>query len=222
MHLRKKSVILVLAVIFCIICAGSVFAQTLVYKNIISGKEFNSESVTTKADNGYAVKITNSSNKTESIFNTDTAFSNLKWKCTNPEEGTDFVAERSGNVIMLSGSFKNKKVEEKYKIDEIAWYQDWGLGLKSFINSDKDSTLFWSIDPNKLRIAKFEAKKEKTEKVPVNGQDIETVYVKANLTGFLKLFWSGEMWFKKTNGTAVIYKMNPKDPKDISQLLEEK
>ena len=175
-------------------------------------------------ENGYLIKTT-TANRDEMTYYTDPFFSTLKWKYYNPESGTDISAERLENTIHITGQFKNKKYEEKIKIDNLPWYQDkdWGLGLKSFINSDKDSTLFWSIDQNSFRIAKFEAKKEKPEIIDINGQKTESIHVKLSLAGWMKVFWGGgEMWFRKSDGRLVLEKMNPDDPNEITQLIEER
>ncbi len=219
---QQKFFAIVSTFIFSVLFSSVSFAETLIYKVTTSGKESISETIITKADNGYVVKMKNDSNKDEHICDTDLSFSLIKWKYNKPENGTDISADRSGNTISITGQFKNKKYEEKSKINELPWYQAWGLGLKAFINSDKDKTYFWSIDPNSLRIAKFEAKKMRMEKIQVSGKEIESVYVTLNLTGFLKAFWSGgEMWFRKSDGRFVYQKMNPEEPQDNMQLISE-
>jgi hypothetical protein len=96
------------------------------------------------------------------------------------------------------------------------------LGLKPFIISGKDTTRFWSIDPDKLRIAKFEAKKDKIETIDMNGQKIESTCVKLSLAGWMKAFWSGGvMWFRNSDGIQILSKMDSKTPEDKTQLVQE-
>jgi hypothetical protein len=42
-----------------------------------------------------------------------------------------------------------------------------------------------------LRIAKFEAKKEKKETIDINGQRMESMRVNLSLVGWIKIFWGG-------------------------------
>ena len=129
----------------------------------------------------------------------------LKWNYEDPANGTDIFAERIGNSISITGQYKNEEYEDQLEVDNDPWYQDWGLGLQAFITSDNATTTFWSMSSNDLKkITKFEVYKEKIEKLQINGEKIETVYVKISLPGALKLFWSGDMWFRKSDGTSVI------------------
>lgn len=201
---------------------STTYAQTLSYHVTEPGKEHNEEIDIIKSKNGYLVKrIT--VGRSEMTYHTDPSFSVFSWKYSNLKNGTDISAIRSENMISIAGQLKNEKYEKEFKIDDLPWYQEWGLGLKAFIQSDKNSTRYWSIDPNKLRIATFEAKKKKIEIIKNNGEEIESIYVKISLTGFLKLFWSADMWFRRSDGTHVYSRMKrgPVGPIMTVQLIKE-
>ena len=223
MSSQQKIFTKLIVLLIGILCTNITFAQTLLYKETTSGRDSNIETVINRVENGYLVKVINS-NKDEMTYYTNASFSVLKWKYDNPENGTDISAGRSGNTISITGQFESRKYEEKLMIDHLPWYQDWGLGLKAFIASDKNSTCFWFINLHDLKKTKFEACKKKIEIIEVNGQEIESVYVKISLTGWMKVLWSGAMWFRKSDGTYVYSKMKeqgPTGPITIRQLIKE-
>ncbi len=202
---------------------GAVFAATLIYKETTSEKDFNREIEVGKTDNGYLVKTVYGT-KDEMTIYTDPSFSVVKLKCYNPDNGTDITAERYGNAISVSGRFNNKRHDDKLKIDDLPWCQEVSLGLKSFIVSDKKTTQFWLMNPENFKATKFELNKEKTETIDVGDQKIESVHVKMTFTGFMKPFWSGNMWFRKSDGTYIFSKFTtgPGKPVTTTSLLEEK
>lgn len=114
-------------------------------------------------------------------------------------------------------------MQEGIKISNLPWYQDWGLQLKEFIVSDKKSTEFWTIEPGKWRAGKFEIKKENVELIEINNQDVETIHTKISLAGWMmKMFWSGDIWFRKSDGIHIYSKTDPDDTKKYTQFVEER
>ncbi len=201
------------------------FGQALLYRETTEGKDFTREMTIDTLENGYLIKTT-TVERDEMTYYTDPSFSFLKWEYHNPENGTDISAERLGNTIFITGQFKNEKYEGKLRIDDLPWYQDpsWGIGLRAFVNSDKNSTCFWAMNPNNLRIYKFEAKKEGIETIEVNGRGIESVYVRVTMAGWMKVMWHGDIWFRKSDGTYVFSKIGkgPRAPVTTVQLIREK
>lgn len=223
MSTQKKIITQLIIFLLCILYTNIAYTQTLIYKTIDSGKEFIIEIIVNKFDDGFLIKTTDSY-KNEMTYNSDPLFSILKWEYYNSEKGIDISAKRSENTILLTGRRKNKKYEKKYKIGKLPWYQDWkwGLELKTFINSDKNSICFSTIDPDRLWTGRLEVKKEKIEMIELNGKMIETVHAKISIKGWKKIFWSGgDMWFRKSDGTFIFGKMDPGDPQATIQLIKE-
>ena len=222
MSTQQKILTKLIILLLCIICTNIAYAQTLLYKESTSEKDFIREIAIRKLENGYLVKTT-TVNKDEMTYNTDASFSVLKWKYYNHENGTDISAERLENEIYITGQLNNKKYEKKLKIENLPWYQEWGLGLKSFIVSDKNSTSFLSLSQNNLKIYKFEAKRDKIEIINVNGKESESVYVKITFTGWMKIFGHQDKWFRKSDGTYIYGKEGGlTEPPTTIQLIEEK
>ena len=90
--------------------------------------------------------------------------------------------------------------------------------------TNKETIHFWTLDSNFHQVVKFEAKKEKSETIELNNQKIESVYVRLRLTGIKKLLWSGDMWFRKTDGVFLSSKMKngPTGPITVMQLIDER
>ena len=120
---------------------GILSAQTLTYKKNNSSKESNSILEIKKKDVGYLINRYHK--KVINVYITDNYFSTLKWTKTDPVNNTDMTVERKNNQIFVSGKLNNEKIDKTFKVDDLPWYQEWRLGLKDFINSKKDETIFW-------------------------------------------------------------------------------
>ena len=59
--------------------------------------------------------------------------------------------------------------------------------------------------------------------IDMNGQQKESMRVKLSLVGWIKMFWSGgNMWFREADGSLLYSKMDPDEPQEYIQLIEEK
>jgi hypothetical protein len=121
--------------------------------------------------------------------NSSLPVSDLKWILKDHDKNISISAYRTGKYITLSGIFKNKIYNKKYKIDTHPWYQDWPSGIKNLIYSGKNSLIFWSIDPETLKIARFKAVIKKQGNVNIHNKKF--LYVNIFLTGLQRLFWKG-------------------------------
>jgi hypothetical protein len=224
MTAKQKIFSILIILLIGSMCTKITFAQTLLYKITTSNKEFNRKTVITKLDNGYLIKTSNLLNKDESTYSTDLSFSIIQWNFHSSEKGANIFAKRMDNIIFVTGQIKDKQINEKIEIDNLPWYQEWGWGLRAHIISNKEPIRFWTLNSNFQQIAKFEAKKEKPETIELNGQKIESVYVKIRLTGVMKLLWSGDMWFRKSDGVFLYSKMKDGStgPITIMQLINER
>lgn len=224
--MTAKQKIFPIVIIFLIgsLCPKITYAQTLIYRITTSNKEANRKTVITKLSDGYLIKTSNSLNKDESTYSTDFSFSILHWNFQSLERGVNVSAKRMDNIIFVTGQIKDNQINEKFEIDNLPWYQEWGWGLRPNIISNKDTVRFWTLNSDFQQIAKFEAKKEKPETIELNGQKIESLYVKIRLTGVRKLLWSGDMWFRKSDGAFLYSKMKngPTGPITIMQLINER
>lgn len=222
MKLHILTIIISFSCIFCIFYNNAILAKTLVYKETTGSKSHTNEITISSASDGYLIKTTNIKETTE--HNIDSKFALLMWKYKTTEKETDINSKRVGNVIYTKGMFEGEQIEKELKVDKYPWYQEWGLSLESFITSDKKSTYFWSINPDNLAITKFIATKEKTETIKVNGEKVETIYVKITFPGLLSLVWHGDFWFRNSDGREVCSKLkqSPFACQTVSELINEK
>lgn len=72
-------------------------------------------------------------------------------------------------------------------------------------------------------IAKFKAVKLGEEKIEVMGEKIDAIHIKITLAGLLEAFFTGNYWFRKTDGRTVIEEI-PQGPEALltrSELIKE-
>ncbi len=169
MNAKQKKCSILVFLLIGLLCTKAGYAETLLYKITASDKESDRKTVISKVENGYLVKSSNSLNKDESTFRTDLSFSILEWNLRSPGRGINVSAKRMNNIISVTGQIRDKQINEKFEIDSLPWYQEWGWGLRTHIISEKDTLPFWSLNSNFQQIAKFEAKKEKPEMFDLNG-----------------------------------------------------
>ena len=150
MKIQQKILAVVLIILLNLGVLGATSAETLTYKAARSGKESFRKAKIEKTGKSYVITLTDSLNDTQNTFETDQSLSLLKWRSERSEEGTDITAVREGNRISITGMFKNEDYEKEFRINDSPWYQDWGLGLRFFINSDNDTTRFWSMTTLKM------------------------------------------------------------------------
>jgi hypothetical protein len=206
--------------------AETICAQTFIYKINSGEKEYFRKVVISKSESNYLLKISNTFNRDERIYNTDSSFAVLNWNFRNSETGTDLTAKRIENTIVVTGQFGNKKIDEKFEIDGSPWCQEWSLMLRGFALSDKNAIRVWTIDSSKFHdVHAFHANKEKMETIEVAGRKIEALHVKVRLKGMMKYLWSGNIWFRKSDGAFLFSRMTsngPTGPLTVVQLISEK
>ena len=179
--------------------SASVSGEHLTYKG---SDGTTGETTVSRTETGYS--IVSKAGAWDHEITTDSSFSTLQWMYHDAAEGTAITATRSGDTIVVDGMFKGKKIQATDRIDRDPWYQDWGIGLKSFVLGNDTTFSFWSINPNDVKqMGKFDAKKEGDESLVVNDAATETKRVRVALQGFLSLFFSADYWFRRSDGVLV-------------------
>jgi len=180
-------------------CTTQAMAEKLVYK--VSDGSIGETAITANAD-GYL--IASRVGEWDHEVTTDNSFSTLRWAYHKLKDGTDVVFTRSENTLTGDGIYKGKKFQKVYQIDAEPWYEEWGVGLKSFVMGTENKSIFWSINPNDPnQIGKFEATRLNKQTFVINETAVEVVHVKVSLQGILSLFYSADYWFRASDGTVV-------------------
>ena len=182
-------------------------------------------------DMGYTIFLTTETkegNVTQEFF-LDKKLATVSWNYDDPKAKTKVHAARKDKKITLSGSDRGKGIEKTFAVDELAWNQLFNLGLEQFALNKEDTVKFWAIGvkgPGNMKITRFKVKKKSKEPIllTVGNQKMPAVYMTISLTGFLSMFWTGEYWFRSTDGVFLRYKgkNKPGAPVSFMQLVTEK
>jgi hypothetical protein len=133
----------------------------------------------------------------------DGAWETLRWKVTNPHEGTDYVGTRNGNTLVIEGTHHGEPVSKEIEIDEKPFFSNPSLGLEGFVRSGEEKMEFRTLRPDNLSEYKMKAQVKEVENITVNGEEIEAVRVKWGLTGLKAMFYSQTLWFRKADGVLL-------------------
>jgi hypothetical protein len=197
-------------------------AEILTYR-ITTGDKVEYEKYTSiTTDTGYKI-----SSEFEEII-ADRDFRQLRWNRKGTDDAhnpMDVTATRDGNRVLLTGSYKGKRIEKNYPINRYPWSQCAQFSLESFVRSGDASSRFWAISIHDLDIFEMEARNTGTETVRINGKNIETIRVRIGPTGFASAFWHADYWYRKTDFRYIRYEAvngMPGTPPTIKELIEEK
>lgn len=142
----------------------------------------------------------------------------VRWEMSRPAIGTEYVAERNGNELLVQGSIKGKNLQKRVKLDKHPLYFNPSICLQAFARSDKDEREFRVLHPEKFSTYKMKAEKKGVETVTVNGQQFEAIRVKWRLTGLMSRLYSQTDWYRRSDG--VYLKSQPSDG-EYHKLIQE-
>ena len=129
-----------------------------------------------------------------------------KWHYEHFSDKTDIIAEKEGEYIKLTGTFKGKEQNKTFKIGDGLWYQMMDMAMPAFIASDEEEIVFYSIGTGNNRgamgLGEFAAKKAGEEIIKVNGEEYDCVKITFVLTAF-SWAWTGFYWYDKKTGQLI-------------------
>jgi hypothetical protein len=210
------------------IAAGLVFlscavvgaaAEHLVFR---SADGASSEVLVRQRDDGYSIALKAPGVDSETV--TDGSFAAAQWTYHDSARAADITCERSENSITIRGLLEGRKIGKTHAIDGNPWYQDWGLGLRRFILGHERTWRFWSINPaDPGMVARFDATKEGTESLILDGSPVQTVRVKVALPGLLSIFFRTSFWFRASDGVLMRWEFpqGPGKPSMVTNLVRE-
>jgi hypothetical protein len=195
----------------------NIYEKGAIYKNIVK---------IDKIEDGYYLKstVTKEEDKdfiTEAKLNKD--FETVEWKLKDLKKNMDVTAVREGNKIIITGMFDGKEDNKKeIGIDDRPWHQIFQLGLMKFAITDtkEKSIEFWGLRPdNPGSSGVLAASKDKIETIEINGKKMEASKLRIGLAGWLSIFWTGDYWFRLSDGLYI----KAKPAGNVSaELIEEK
>ncbi len=142
----------------------------------------------------------------EETFHVARNLSCTDWHYKRPSDQTDLFAQKDGDCIKLSGTFKGKAQDKTFKIGDGLWYQMMDMAMPAFIASEEKQIVFYSIGTGNNRgameLGEFAAEKAGEETITVNGQSYDCVKITFVLTAF-SWAWTGFFWYDKKSGQLV-------------------
>ena len=163
--------------------------------------------IVTKEKSGNHHVLTLEEHKLHSRHVFDTQVGTEQWALRDDKSDHNFVAQRDGDLIRISGTFRGEPVDKEVDIDDDVWFNKLDHGLSTFAVSDQQEISFWvlkllsDLDPIKMT-----AEKEGVEQIEVGGRSYEAVKVKLILDHFiLSKLWSARCWYRTSDGLFLRY-----------------
>ena len=125
----------------------------------------------------------------------------FEWNFKDPKNDSELKAVRDGNRIIINGRYKGKELKKEHYIDDRPWHQLFTWELDHFLLSKETRLEFWAIRPDNPESAGIlVAYKDKEEKLMLNGEEVDAINAKVTLAGLLSIFWTGDYWYRKSDG----------------------
>ena len=154
----------------------------------------------------------------------DASRATFRYNYQSPERNTAYSATREGNEIVLQGTLQGRPLLRKFAIDSHPWFQAMEWSLQPFVVSGSSQPLvFWVVQPFEGAVYLMQAREEKAEEVPVDGQTREAMRVRVSPRGILSALWSSLYWFRPSDGAFLRYEAVrglPGTPKTVVELIK--
>jgi hypothetical protein len=203
-------------------------AETLTYHEVEGEITVIHTIAITPAPPGYSVELASRRSGDGMVrqkFLTAADLSTLSWTFSDPARQMELDARLQGEVIILSGTLRGKKVDKKFAAAGPPWNQLFQMGLGPFVLAGDKKYQFRSIGtqgPGEMKIGKFTVTRQDDERITLGGQEVSAVHLRISLSGLLSIFWHGDYWFRKSDGRFLHYrgKNRPGGPVAVSELVE--
>lgn len=198
--------------------------QLYVYQEITDGKTSNCICQFEPLNTGYSITVIYTDSKYK--MKTDHEYNVCSCEVIHNNSENTLHGKRVDKFIHVSKDDLTMKKE----IGKLKWFQTPFL-LAGFIQTGKKRTSFVQVaeydedkDGLNISIMKMVAKKEKQEKINVNGKMIDAVKTTITLPGIKSLFWKITYWYRLSDGMVVKYadvRGGPGTPKTTGTLIKE-
>ena len=125
------------------------------------------------------------------------------WQMADPAAGSVLHGERSGDVIHVTGTLKNRKVDREVRVDGAPWYQVFGPLMDELLVAGLDQKEFWVVNPGDLAPHKMQVKRAGRERITLRGSAIDAVRIHFSPAGALAPFWGADFWYRQSDGLYV-------------------
>jgi hypothetical protein len=125
------------------------------------------------------------------------------WEMSDAKAGSALHGQRTGDVIHVTGTLKNKKVDRDVKVDPAPWYQIFGPLLEELLPAGSAQQEFWVVNPDDLSAHKMQVKRAGTERITIRGAPVDTKKIHFSPAGALSPFWGADFWYRQSDGAWV-------------------
>jgi hypothetical protein len=125
------------------------------------------------------------------------------WQMTDAAAGTSLHGRRTGDVIHVTGTLKNRTVERDVRVDAAPWYQVFGPLLEELLPEGAAQQEFWVVDPGDFAPHKMQVKRAGSEKVTIKGIAVDAARIHFSPAGALAPFWGADFWYRQGDGMYV-------------------
>ena len=117
----------------------------------------------------------------------------------------DLTATKDGKNVILKGIFGEKNIDTIVKLDDDPWKQSMSYSLSEFALSEEEKIEYWIIRLDKFKGVKMQAEKAGTDDITIDDILYHTIKVKISAAGLRSKFWSGNYWFRISDGLFLKY-----------------
>ncbi len=190
------------ACVFLLLCAASAAAQEARWYVQTRGPRARTvEYGTARTDGDMDIHSGDSRQGEGDAIHWRAGVGTVSWRRIDEQAGTDFRAEREGNVIRVSGSLRNRKVSRENRIDAAPWYQIFGPAILDLLPTGTREREFWTVDPEKLSAHKMLVKRVGVERITVRGFIADAFKIHFSPAGALAPFWGADFWYRQSDWT---------------------
>lgn len=125
------------------------------------------------------------------------------WRLSDSKSGDELRAKRSGDVIHVTGTLKNRPVDRQVRVDSAPWYQVFGPLMEELLPAGISQREFWVLDPADLAPHKMQVRRAGTERVAVRGTTVDAARIHFSPAGALAAFWGADFWYRQGDGLWV-------------------
>jgi hypothetical protein len=189
-------------ILSCLVSAAGLSAQdsALRYSEVHGKQAATVEYHVSRA--AAEVSLSSTGGSTESTIRWQPTVGTYDWQMTD-KAGSALHGVRTGNVIHVTGTLKNKKVERDVKVDPAPWYQVFGPLLQDLLPEGSPQTDFWVVNPDDLSAHKMQVKRAGSERITIRGAAVDTFKIHFSPAGALAPFWGADFWYRASDGAYV-------------------
>ena len=197
--MRAETLFIVLS---CLVSAAGLGAQESVIRySEVHGKQAATVEYRVSRTAGE-ISLSSTGGSSESAIRWQPSVGTYDWQMSD-KAGSALHAIRTGNVIHVTGTLKNKNVERDVKVDPAPWYQIFGPLLQDLLPEASPQAEFWVVNPDDLSAHKMQVKRAGSERITISGTAVDTFKIHFSPAGALAPFWGADFWYRASDGAYV-------------------